>query len=100
MADPIVRGAALQAVKARKDYRVNQFADKLKHFVEFTTTPENPFVAHSHPGSEFWYIIEGSAIIALDGIESSVEAGDFIYLEPNHSHGLRTESRARWICMG
>jgi mannose-6-phosphate isomerase-like protein (cupin superfamily) len=47
-----------------------------------------------------WFILEGEALISLDGEEHRVFAGDLIELEPWSDHGLRTETEVRWICMG
>jgi mannose-6-phosphate isomerase-like protein (cupin superfamily) len=70
------------------------------HFVIRTTTPENPFKPHKHEGTEMWFILEGEALLSLDGTEHPVTAGDLIVLEPWSEHGLRAETRVRWICMG
>jgi mannose-6-phosphate isomerase-like protein (cupin superfamily) len=96
----IIQGNELETVRNRKDYKIGPMQDALKHFVMFYTTPENPFGPHKHDGAEFWYIIEGEGVVVLDGEEHAVQADDLIYLAPWSHHGLRTESRVRWICMG
>ena len=70
------------------------------HFVIRTTRPQNPFLPHKHEGTEMWFILEGEAILSLDGQDHPVAAGDLIQLKPWSEHGLRTESHVRWICMG
>jgi mannose-6-phosphate isomerase-like protein (cupin superfamily) len=96
----IVRGQAIAEVNGRREYGVKPLQGKLRHFVVRLTSPDNPFAPHKHDGSELWYILEGEAIVALDGDESVVEAGDLILLSPWTTHGLRTETSVRWICLG
>lgn len=88
------------SVEHRIDYRVGELQDKISHFVVRVTTPENPFVPHQHEGWEFWYIIEGEAVVTLDGQETTVGEGDLMVLPPWTKHGLRTDDRVRWICLG
>jgi mannose-6-phosphate isomerase-like protein (cupin superfamily) len=101
----IIRGEDLPEENGRKPYpiRLDPTAGWDQpdwHFVLRTTTPGNPFAPHKHEGTEIWFILEGEAILSLDTQEHSVAAGDLIQLEPWSEHGLRTESRVRWICMG
>ena len=101
----IIRGSELTEEKGRKPYPLAPGAtagwDKPDwHFVIRRTTPDNPFAPHKHDGVELWFILDGEAQVALDGREYSVTAGDLIQLEPWCEHGLRTETEARWICMG
>ena len=100
MSDLIVKKSSLREVNNRLDYGIRLMQNDLKHFVIWTTRPENPFGPHKHAGFEFWYILEGEAIVSLDGQEYPVEAGDLIYLPPQSHHGLRTTTCARWICLG
>lgn len=96
----IIKGSSIEGVNHRRDYRVGRLQDQIRHFVVFTTTPRNPFGPHKHAGLEFWYILEGEAVVTLDGEEHAVEAGDLVFLAPWTEHGLRTETSARWICLG
>jgi mannose-6-phosphate isomerase-like protein (cupin superfamily) len=64
------------------------------------TTPANPFKPHRHEAEEVWYIVNGQALVSLDGQEHVVEAGDVIILEPWVEHGLRTEGQVKWVCLG
>jgi mannose-6-phosphate isomerase-like protein (cupin superfamily) len=101
----IVRGSELSEECGRKPYPIASGAtagwgETGWHFVIRTTTPSNPFGPHKHEGTEMWFILEGKAILSLDGQEHPVAAGDLIQLKPWSKHGLRTASRVRWICMG
>jgi quercetin dioxygenase-like cupin family protein len=47
--------------------------------------------SHVHEASEsFLYILEGTAIITLDGKEYSVKTGDTIYISAGARHGFQT----------
>lgn len=96
----IIKGSALQEVNYRTDYGVGRLQDKIGHFVVRVTTPANPFGPHKHDGVEFWYILEGQGTVSIDGQESAVEPGDLVVLLPWTNHGLTTQSRVRWICLG
>lgn len=96
----IIKGSCLKPTRNRLDYHIAEIQEQLKHFVVWTTTPENPFKPHKHEGAEFWYILEGEAIVILDGQDYPVEAGDLVYLAPWSEHGLRATTSARWICLG
>ena len=71
-----------------------------RHFVVRVTTPDNPFKPHKHEQREIWFIIDGEALLSLDGTDHRVETGDLIELEPWVEHGLRTTGRVEWICLG
>ena len=100
MSELIVKGASLEEANHRLDYGIRRLQSDLKHFVIWTTGPENPFGPHKHAGWEFWFILEGEAVVSIDGQDYPVEAGDLIYLPPQSRHGLRTTTSARWICLG
>ena len=100
MSQMIVKGASLQEAHHRLDYGIKRLQDNLKHFVIWSTRPENPFGPHKHPGWELWYILEGEGVVSLDGETYPVEPGDLVYLPPESEHGLRTTTSVRWICLG
>ena len=100
MSQMIVKGASLQETHHRLDYGIKRLQDNLKHFVIWSTRPENPFGPHKHPGWELWYILEGEGVVSLDGETCPVETGDLVYLPPESEHGLRTTTSVRWICLG
>ena len=96
----VIRGQTIEAQNGRKPYPLGDVEVVARHFVVRETTPQNPFKPHKHDKSELWYVIEGEAIVTLDGQEQRVKAGDLVVLEPWVEHGLRTEDIARWICLG
>jgi quercetin dioxygenase-like cupin family protein len=96
----ITRGSELEEKNGRVDYPLTSKEIAGRHFAVWTTTPANPFGPHKHKQRELWFILEGQATVSLDGQESAVQGGDMIQLDPWIEHGLRTETRVRWICMG
>jgi mannose-6-phosphate isomerase-like protein (cupin superfamily) len=48
---------------------------------------------HQHSAS-FLYILEGTAVVILDGQQYQARAGDTIYIPPGVSHGFRTPDEA------
>lgn len=44
---------------------------------------------HQHSEEEFTYIIEGTGIWDLDGVESPVQPGDLLYARPGDMHGIK-----------
>jgi len=96
----ITRGSELVEVNGRLDYPLASDEIAGRHFAVWTTTPANPFGPHKHEQREIWFILEGYATVSLDEQESSVQGGDMIQLDPWVEHGLRTDGRVRWICMG
>ena len=96
----IIKGSQLEEKSGRKPYPIADQQDILHHLSVYDTRPQNPFVPHKHERSEIWYIIEGDAIVSIDGQDQIVDAGDLVLLGPWVEHGLRSESRARWVCLG
>jgi mannose-6-phosphate isomerase-like protein (cupin superfamily) len=96
----IIRGSEIPAPNGRQPYPIVDKQAILHHFSIHTTTPANPFGPHKHEAPEIWYIIEGDATVSVDGQEDAVSAGDLVTLDPWSMHGLRSENRARWICIG
>jgi mannose-6-phosphate isomerase-like protein (cupin superfamily) len=96
----IIKGKTLPEQDGRKPYPLTSGDVVGKHFVVRVTTPDNPFEPHQHAQREIWFIVQGEALVSLHGEEHAVEAGDLVELEPWVEHGLRTESRVTWICLG
>ena len=63
-------------------------SDGLEVLISDVVIPPNGTVPlHYHPGEEFLYIIEGSAIHRQDGIEDlPMKAGDTYVIPPEASH--------------
>jgi len=96
----VIKGSEVPERNGRKPYPLASHQITVQHFVVRVTTPDNPFRPHKHEQPELGYIIDGQALVSLDGHEQVVEAGDLIFVEPWVEHGLRTESLVRWICLG
>ena len=73
---------------------------RVRHFAVRTTTPEHPFTPHKHKREELWYITEGQGVYSEDGIDHPVESGDLIQVKPWILHGLRSDTKIVWICLG
>lgn len=96
----ILKGSELPEKNGRKPYELEGREVLVKHFVIRVTTPENPFKPHKHEQAELWYVIDGQALVSLDGQEQAVQGGDLIVIDSQVEHGLRTGSQATWICLG
>jgi quercetin dioxygenase-like cupin family protein len=96
----IIKGKTFPENQFRKVYELDGEKIKVKHFVVRTTLPENPFVPHKHEQEELWYIIEGRAVYTEDGLKHDVGAGDLIQIKPWVEHGMQTDSKVVWICLG
>jgi len=44
---------------------------------------------HRHEPSEVYFILEGTGIVTLDGIDHLVKPGDCVYVPPMAEHGVR-----------
>jgi len=84
----------------RTHYPVEGKQHTIGHFVRRVTTPDNPFGPHKHDGEEFWYILKGKGKVALEGVETEVEEGDFIVLHAWKEHGFTSDSEVHWLCFG
>ena len=96
----IIKRKTLTEENGRTPYPLASQEMVLKHFVVRVTTPDNPFERHKHEQREAWFIIDGEAMVSLDGIDHIVEKGDLIELAPWVEHGLRTDTEVTWICLG
>jgi mannose-6-phosphate isomerase-like protein (cupin superfamily) len=96
----IIRANDTEAKDGRRPYPLLGIEVDVKHFVIRVTTPDNPFRPHKHDQAELWFIIDGEAVVALDGQDHAVAARDLIAIEPWVEHGLRVQERAEWICLG
>ncbi len=96
----ILKADAIPVINGRRPYELGKREIVVRHFVTRETTRENPFKPHSHANPELWFIIEGAAMVTLNGIEYPVEGGDLIIIDPWVEHGLRTEKQVTWICLG
>jgi transcriptional regulator with XRE-family HTH domain len=44
---------------------------------------------HSHEGAEILYLINGSLIVNIDGVDVVLDEGDAMYFDPSSSHSYR-----------
>ena len=96
----LIKGSEIEERGGRKPYELEGRDVLVKHFVVRVTTPANPFKPHKHEQRELWYVIDGECTVSLDGHDHDVQGGDLIAIDPWVEHGLRTETQARWICLG
>ncbi|MCC7493150.1 MAG: cupin domain-containing protein [Fimbriimonadaceae bacterium] len=96
----ILRGIADPAQAGRVVYDITGHAVELRHFVIRETTADRPFAAHSHAAAEFWFILDGHGTLLLADRREAVGPGDLIRLDPGVVHGLESDHRVRWICLG
>ena len=96
----IFRAEELAEKDGRRAYPIDDCQETIKHFVTRRTDRSNPFGPHKHDGEEFWFILEGEAIVGLGGEDHVVRKGDLVVLPPWQEHGLRSEKGAYWICFG
>lgn len=96
----IIRASDTEEKGGRRPYSLEGMNVQVQHFVIRVTTPGHPFRPHSHEQPELWFIIDGEALVSLDGEEHIVAARDLIAIPPWAEHGLRVLDRAEWICLG
>lgn len=96
----VVKGNAIKEVDHRMGYDLGSVQNQIGHFAIRVTTPKNPFMPEKHGENRFWYILEGEALVTVDGEKTDVEAGDLAILLPWTQHSLQTDTSVRWICFG
>ena len=96
----IIKGMTDPEQKDRNIYNIDKNNIEVNHFVVRTTIPANPFEPHKHEREELWFIVEGQGVLRENDNDYPVEAGDLIQLRPWVLHGLSTETKVVWICLG
>lgn len=96
----IIKGNQIEIQNGRRPYPLDGLEVQVRHWVVRFTGPDNPFRPHKHEQPELWYVTAGQAIVSLDGVDQTVEAGDMVLIHPWIEHGLRTDSQVTWICLG
>jgi quercetin dioxygenase-like cupin family protein len=96
----LIRAGDVAEQALRRSYPIAGRQGILRHFAVRVTTPANPFGPHAHDGEELWYIIDGEGMASIGGEELRVAGGDLLILPAGVEHGLRTDHRISWICLG
>jgi mannose-6-phosphate isomerase-like protein (cupin superfamily) len=96
----VIRGSEVETKEGRRPYPLDGLEVQVKHFVVRLTTPGNPFKPHKHERTELWFLIDGEAVVSIDGQDHAVKKGDLVTIEPWVEHGLHSDTKATWICMG
>jgi quercetin dioxygenase-like cupin family protein len=55
--------------------------------------------SHDHPVGELLYVIEGSAILDVDGTTRILKAGDSVALQANQVHSFKNDSQTQPVKM-
>jgi mannose-6-phosphate isomerase-like protein (cupin superfamily) len=55
--------------------------------------------AHRHTQAEIYYIIEGSGVVVIDGVQSKVEKGSTVFIPGDAEHEIRNvgDTELRWF---
>lgn len=96
----LIKGIADPEQFGRTVYGVNGQNIRVNHFVTRTVTKEQPFEPHKHEQEEIWFVLEGEATAMEDGKEFEVKKGDMVHTQSWVEHGLKTETKAVFICLG
>ena len=83
-------------VERHKDYDYQNLAfnfidKKMEPFlITVESGPESaPIPLNAHPGQEFEYLLEGTLRVVVDRHEVVLAAGDSIYFDSGHPHGIQ-----------
>jgi mannose-6-phosphate isomerase-like protein (cupin superfamily) len=83
-------------VERRRDYNYQSlafnFIDKKMEPFLITVEPKPASTAvplNVHPGQEFNYVLSGTLMVVVEGHEILLSAGDSIYFDARHSHGMK-----------
>jgi quercetin dioxygenase-like cupin family protein len=74
----------------KEELRAQTMGGYLEFVSEFQLKPGASLEPHSHDSDEFYYLLEGSAIMTVAGEEREVHTGDLIRTPPNTVHSIRT----------
>jgi transcriptional regulator with XRE-family HTH domain len=104
----VTRGGRGVKVERRKDYDYQSlafnFIDKKMEPFLIVVEPgpdSEPIPLNSHPGQEFEYLLEGTLKVQVGGHEIVLKAGDSIYFDSSHPHGVKAigTSTAKFIAV-
>ncbi|GAA1862438.1 hypothetical protein GCM10009836_48410 [Pseudonocardia ailaonensis] len=58
----------------------------------FEVAGGSTMAAHHHPTHEFWFVVQGEAVMQVADEARRIRPGDLIYTEPGTPHQIRVES--------
>jgi mannose-6-phosphate isomerase-like protein (cupin superfamily) len=93
----LVRKGKGVIVEREKSYEYQSLAYNYIHkkaepfLVTVPPEPEDaPFPSNSHPGQEFYYMLEGTMKVVINGHELVVYEGDSLFFDATFDHGMKT----------
>ena len=104
----VTRGGRGVKVDRRRDYDYQSLAfnfvdKKMEPFlITVEPTPESePIPLNAHPGQEFNYLLEGTLKVMVGGHEVLLAAGDSIYYDSRHPHGMKAvgKTKAKFVAV-
>ncbi len=104
----VTRGGHGVKVDRRKDYDYQSlafnFVDKKMEPFLITVEPvpdSDPMPLNAHPGQEFNYLLEGTLKVNVGGHEVVLAAGDSIYFDSRHPHGMKAvgKTKAKFVAV-
>ena len=77
-----------------------RYSRKIMQPLLVTLNPsDDPAALVTHPGQEFYLVLEGEVTLVFDNREIVLKAGDSIYFNPLHPHGQKChgDTKARFL---
>jgi len=56
--------------------------------------PDHAFPLHSHAGQHILYVVRGTGVIHMDGVDHPIREGDTIFVPAEYPHGVKTPKGA------
>jgi quercetin dioxygenase-like cupin family protein len=60
----------------------------LEYISEFELAEGASLSPHAHDSHEFYYLLDGSATMTIEGEQQEVSAGDLVYIPPGAVHSI------------
>jgi mannose-6-phosphate isomerase-like protein (cupin superfamily) len=73
----------------KEAWREKTMGSYLEYVAEFELKPGAVLEAHKHDTDEFYYLLQGTALMSLEGEDQVVGPGDLVHIPRNAVHSIR-----------
>lgn len=83
-----------------KEQMFEELKKEFSHVYEWTDEPNTIYEEHAHKGKVCFYVVEGSILMNIDGVHSTIKKGERLDVPVDHPHTAKVGTEGCTFIVG